>query len=62
MYMNTTMPTATPLSRATQLIAPHAVPCTGAISALSTPAFGSVAANVRVRDGKLAAPPRGELR
>jgi hypothetical protein len=35
--------------------------CTGAISALSTPAFGSVA-NVRVRDAKLAAPPRGELR
>jgi hypothetical protein len=62
MYMTNTMPTATPLSWATQLIAPQATVCTGATSALSTPAFGSVAANVRVRDGKLAAPPRGELR
>ncbi|HZZ97354.1 MAG TPA: hypothetical protein VFE19_10070 [Jatrophihabitantaceae bacterium] len=62
MYLTNTMPTATPLPRATQLIAPFGVVCTGAISALGTPAFGSVAANVRVRDGKLAAPPRGELR
>jgi hypothetical protein len=61
MYMTNTMPTATPLSRATQLLAPQATVCAGEISAHSTPAFGSVA-NVRVRDGKLAAPPRGELR
>jgi hypothetical protein len=58
-YENTS---AAPMSRATQLVAPLAVPCMGSNSVLSTPAFDAIVANARVRDGKQAAPPRGELR
>jgi hypothetical protein len=58
-YENTS---AAPMSRATQLVAPLAVPCMGSNSVLSTPAFDAIVPNVRVRDAKQAAPPRGELR
>jgi hypothetical protein len=62
-YENTS---AAPMSRATQLVAPLAVPCMGSNSVLSTPAFDGIVADsthaARVRDGKQAAPPRGELR
>ena len=42
--------------------APLAVPSMGTNCALITPAVGYFGIDARVRDGKQAAPPRGELR
>ena len=61
MYMINVTPTAISMSPSIRT-APPAVSATGSKSALSTPAFGHVGSNARVRDAKQAAPPRGELR
>jgi hypothetical protein len=56
------VPPAAPVTGINPLTAPFAVPCMGPNSVPNTPAFDATVVGIRVRDGKQAAPPRGELR